>query len=192
MDDVNAGSAPAPAGLPAALDLLRELGADGLEHPGGSLLAHLVRVRERLAGWGARPDLQSAGLCHALYGTDGFAESLLPAADTAARRRAADVIGLGAEELVYFYAACDRSASYPSLADPVPSYRDRFSGRTWTPSPQRCRDLAELTAANELDLVDQSPGFRERWSADLRALFTRFGPLLSEAARRDCRIMLAG
>lgn len=51
---------------------LRELGAEDIPHPGGTLLAHLRRVRTRLASWDARPALQLAGLCHAFYGTDGF------------------------------------------------------------------------------------------------------------------------
>jgi len=32
-----------------AIALLRKLGAEGIDHPGGTLLAHLVRVRDRLA-----------------------------------------------------------------------------------------------------------------------------------------------
>ncbi|NUK39308.1 hypothetical protein HRW12_37470, partial [Streptomyces lunaelactis] len=61
-----------------ATALLRKFGAESLDHPGGTLLAHLQRVKDHLAAWGARPALQLAGLCHAFYGTDGFATALLP------------------------------------------------------------------------------------------------------------------
>ncbi|MGW3150033.1 DUF6817 domain-containing protein, partial [Streptomyces sp. NPDC001177] len=94
--------------------LLGQLGADTLAHPGGTLLAHLDRVRERLAVWGARPALRLAGLCHAAYGTDGFPSELLPL-DRRPELRA--VIGTEAEAIVYFYASCDRKATYPTLTD---------------------------------------------------------------------------
>jgi hypothetical protein len=46
-------------------------GADGVEHPGGTLLAHLIRTAERLQAWGSSEELVLAGLSHAAYGTDG-------------------------------------------------------------------------------------------------------------------------
>jgi hypothetical protein len=166
-----------------AIALLRELGAEQIDHPGGTLLAHLVRVRDRLARWEARPALQLAGLCHAFYGTDGFATALLPI-DRRAELRS--VIGGEAEAQVHFYASCDRTASYPTLASPSPAFRDRFTGRTWAPAPPQLRDFAELTAANELDLVDENPDWRTQWGPDLLTLFTGFRPLLSDHAWRDC------
>ncbi|MEU8842351.1 DUF6817 domain-containing protein [Streptomyces roseus] len=192
-----------------ALALLRELGAGDLDHPGGTLLAHLERVHARLAAWGARPALRLAGLCHACYGTDGFATALLP---LARRGELAAVIGAEAEEIVYFYACCDRAASYPTLAadDPAvdgpagagaadddevvssvaPAFRDRFTGRLHSPGRQSRRDFAELSAANELDLAAIDPAFRAARGPGLRALFTRLRGLLSEPARRDCRAVL--
>lgn len=56
---------------------LASLGAATIPHPGGTLLAHLSRVRLKLAEWQASAEVQAAGLCHAAYGTDGFATSLL-------------------------------------------------------------------------------------------------------------------
>ncbi|MGP3950161.1 DUF6817 domain-containing protein [Streptomyces sp. 7N604] len=49
-------------GAANAVGLLRRLGAERVDHPGGSLSAHLQRVQEALAEWGARPALQLAGL----------------------------------------------------------------------------------------------------------------------------------
>ncbi|MFJ8112622.1 DUF6817 domain-containing protein [Streptomyces sp. NPDC096132] len=172
-----------------AEDLLTGLGAEDMTHPGGTLLAHLRRVRSRLADWHARPALQLAGLCHALYGTDGFPEALLP---PARRTEAAEVIGREAEAAVYFYASCDRKATYPTLTGPDSPFHDRFTGAVLTPAPPALADFAELTAANEIDLAAHDPAFRERWGPQLSALFNRFGPLLSEAAREDCRVVLGG
>ncbi|MBT2480768.1 DUF6817 domain-containing protein [Streptomyces sp. ISL-94] len=168
---------------------LRELGASRIEHPGGTLLAHLVRVRDLLGSWGARPALQRAGLCHALYGTDGFASALLP---LDRRAEPAAVIGVEAEEIVYLYAACDRAASYPSLADREAAFRDRFTGRVHSPAVSLRRDLAELSAANELDLARTDPAFRAAWGAELPALFGSFRPVLSEPAWRECQAVLGG
>ncbi|MCM9076944.1 MULTISPECIES: DUF6817 domain-containing protein [Streptomyces] len=170
-----------------AVAWLRELGAQHLAHPGGTLLAHLERVQGLLASWGARPALRRAGLCHAFYGTDGFPTALLP---LSRRAELAAVIGDQAEEIVYAYAACDRAASYPTLAREEASFRDRFTGRVHSPALELRRDLAELSAANELDLAWVDPAFRDAWGARLRALFAGLRPLLSEPARRECRAVL--
>ncbi|WP_406186628.1 DUF6817 domain-containing protein [Streptomyces sp. NBC_01006] len=190
-----------------ALALLRELGAGRLAHPGGTLLAHLERVHALLGAWGARPALRLAGLCHAFYGTDGFASALLP---VARRAELAAVIGAEAEEIVYFYASCDRAASYPTLASDVPcgadagaadneavssvapAFRDRFTGHVHSPDRQSRRDFAELSAANELDLARIDPAFRAAHGPGLLALFTRLRGLLTEPARRECRAVLGG
>ncbi len=170
--------------------MLRASGAETLDHPGGTLLAHLRRVQEQLAAWDARPALQLAGLCHAFYGTDGFATALLP---LDRRAELAAVIGAEAEAIVYFYASCDRRASYPTLAEPDTdaAFRDRFTGRVLTPGLGLRRDFAEVSAANELDIARVDPAFRETWGAGLLTLFTRFRPLLSHPAWKDCHTMLS-
>ncbi|KOU20447.1 hypothetical protein ADK52_26760 [Streptomyces sp. WM6372] len=214
---------PAPTPTPderreaRALALLRELGAGQLDHPGGTLLAHLERVHARLGAWGARPALRLAGLCHAFYGTDGFATALLP---VGRRAELAAVIGAEAEEIVYFYAGCDRAASCPTLASDVPraadadadvnaaahadadaadneavpsvapAFRDRFTGHVHSPDRQSRRDFAELSAANELDLARIDPAFRAAHGPGLLALFTRLRGLLTEPAWRECQAVL--
>ncbi|MEV4334807.1 DUF6817 domain-containing protein [Streptomyces sp. NPDC049597] len=175
------------AGITAATALLRRHGAADLGHPGGTLLAHLERVEKRLAGWSARPALRLAGLCHAFYGTDGFATSLLP---RERRGELADVIGAEAEELVHFYASCDREASYRTLARPGALFHDRFTGRTSAPAPALLRDFAELTAANELDLAVVNDAIRAEHGGALLRLFTAWRPLLTEAAYEDAREVL--
>ncbi|UYQ62968.1 DUF6817 domain-containing protein [Streptomyces peucetius] len=171
-----------------AVALLREFGAATTAHPGGTLLAHLQRVQEQLAVWGARPALQLAGLCHAFYGTDGFPAALLP---PDRRAELAAVIGAEAEAIVYLYASCDRKATYPTLTDADALFHDRFTGRAGIPEPGMLRDFAELSAANELDLARIDPSFREKWGAELLALFTRFRHLLSRPAWSACQAVLA-
>ncbi|MEU3777557.1 DUF6817 domain-containing protein [Streptomyces sp. NPDC032472] len=173
----------------AALALLRELGAEGIAHPGGSLLAHLQRVRAVLGAWGARPELCLAGLCHAFYGTDGFATALLP---LSRRAELAQAIGGEAEGIVYLYASCDRAVSQRVLADDEAGFRDRFTGRVHSPDRRSRRDFAELTAANELDLARRDPAFRAAYGPDLLSLFGGWRELLSEPARQDCRAVLGG
>ncbi|MGW2273507.1 DUF6817 domain-containing protein [Streptomyces yangpuensis] len=170
-----------------AVAWLRELGAQEVPHPGGTLLLHLERVRDLLASWGAGPALQRAGLCHAFYGTDGFPTALLP---LARRPDLAEVIGDEAESIVYLYAACDRAATYATLHRAEAVCRDRFTGRVHLPTDRARRALAELSAANELDLARIDPVFRETWGGDLRSLFGRWRGLLSEPARRECRAVL--
>ena len=162
-----------------ALELLESAGAEAIEHPGGTLLAHLQRVSALLASWGARPALVSAGLCHAFYGTDGFAATLL---DLDQRAVLAQAIGQEGEGLVYLYASCDRKASYPSLAEPGAVLINRFTGERTRPTAEQRRDFAELTAANELDIATVSLPMRERYGADLLELFTHWRPLLSQHA----------
>ncbi|MCX5205141.1 hypothetical protein OG897_27255 [Streptomyces sp. NBC_00237] len=171
----------------AVCRLLHEQGAATLPHPGGTLLAHLDRVRGQLAEWGARPALRIAGLCHAAYGTDGFAAALLPLDQ---RVRLRDAAGSEAEAVVYFYASCDRQAVYPVFADPGMRFTDRFTGLSRVPALQEKRDFAELTAANELDIARVDAAFRERHGPQLLVLFHRFGELLSPGARRGCAEVL--
>ena len=171
-----------------AVALLRRLGAARMEHPGGTLLVHLRRVERQLAEWGARPALRLAGLCHAFYGTDGFPTALLP---LDRRSELAAAVGAEAEAIVYAYAACARKPTYARLAEPDGALHDRFTGGASLPAPRLRRDLAELTAANELDLARVDPSFRAAWGPSLLTLFTRFRPLLTAAAWSACEEVLS-
>jgi len=171
-----------------ALRMLEAADAAHIQHPGGTLTAHLKRVKALLDSWGARPALAAAGLCHAFYGTDGFPTALL---NLEHRADLVKAIGPEAEEMVYCYASCDRKASYRSLADEDGRFVDRFTGTQFIPGAQRRRDFAELTAANELDLVVVSPDIRARYGPGLLDLFTQWRPLLSDPAWAHCRNLLS-
>jgi len=77
---------------------LRQGGAGSIQHPGGTLYAHLCRVHDRLAELECGVDTPLAGLVHAVYGTDGFDVTLLDWNDRATLR---NLIGDDAEALVY-------------------------------------------------------------------------------------------
>jgi hypothetical protein len=166
----------------AGEEFLRARGAEGIPHPGGTLYVHLGRVADTLAAWGAPTALQLAGLCHAAYGTDGFAVALLDLADRAVLVGA---IGAEAEALVYRYGSCDRGAVYPRFGRPVPVvFTDRFTGAESTPSDAEVRAFVELTAANELDVLAHNADLAEKYGGALLGLFTRARPWLSPAAWR--------
>lgn len=163
-------------------------GAGAMEHPGGTLLAHLRRVRWTLAGWGAEASVQAAGLSHAAYGTDGFGRSLLAVAE---RSTLAGLIGERAESLVYLYASCERAQVYPQFGDGGPVvFRDRFTGTEHTPAEADLRAIVEITAANELDVLAHNAELAARYGADLYGLFARARGLLSEAAWQACHRQL--
>ncbi|MFC9659692.1 alpha/beta fold hydrolase [Nocardia sp. NPDC127606] len=133
-----------------AFDLQRVLGAEEVEHPGGTLHAHLRRVHNLLAEWNATPRTRLAAICHASYGTDGFAVELLPTTD---RPRLVKVIGPAAEDLVYLYGGCDRERTYRDLGREPLAVIDRFTGTSRLVQGADLHAFAVLTIANELDVA---------------------------------------
>ena len=87
---------------------------------------------------------------------DGFPVALRP---IDARDEVRALIGAEAEQIVYTYAASDRSLTWSPDADPkrVP-YRDRFTGEERVLSAREATEYWTLTAANELDLLDRITG----------------------------------
>lgn len=168
--------------------MLVEWGADKIDHPGGTLLAHLVRTRDLLRVWGAPDYLVQAGLFHATYGTDGFAPSLLTLDQRDLLR---SEIGEEAEAFVYFYASCDRTATYPTIGGDIQcAFRDRYAGENITLSQATLRAFVELTMANELDLVAQNPDFATRYGDSFRTLFGGWLSLASDAAQKHYAAIL--
>jgi hypothetical protein len=167
------------ATLRAAREFLVWNGASEIRHPGGLLLAHLERTRATLEAWGAAPALELAGLCHATYGTDGFPRALI---DVTRRDELRAVIGSAAEAIVYAYGSCDRAFSYPHVAAPSVRFRDRFTGRTFTPPPTAVRAFAELSVANELDVMRHDLASAATAGSDLVSDFRSWHRLLSTHA----------
>jgi hypothetical protein len=175
-----------------ALRRLAALGANALTHVNGDLYAHLKGTCELLKRWGAPRHVCLAGLYHAVYGTAGFADQLLP---LDRRRDVAAVIGDDAEELVYLFSACDRRDFYPRLVrreNPL-WLRDRFSGATSVPPAHLLAGLCELTLANEAEIALQAgPATRRRQLRRAAALLSAVSPFVSAAIAGECRTLLAG
>ncbi|MFB9236605.1 DUF6817 domain-containing protein [Plantactinospora siamensis] len=171
-----------------AREWLRQRGADGIAHPGGTLYDHLGRVHDRLGELGAGPDLCLAGLTHAAYGTDGFDVALLDVAERATLR---DLVGDDAEALVYRYGACDRGRSWPALADSA-EVTDRFTGTVHRIDPAELRALVDLSIVNEVDVVAHNPAALDRHGPALRRLFAAWSPVASPAVAADARRVLGG
>jgi hypothetical protein len=167
---------------------LREHGAEAIEHPGGTLYAHLCRVADRLAELGGSVDLQLAGLTHATYGTDGFARPLLP---HAAREQLRAVIGPAAENLVYLYGACDRDRSWPALAETA-TVHDRFTGQPVRLDGAQIVPFVDLSIVNELDVIEQNPDLLSKHRAWFRELFDRWAPVTSPAVADEAQRVLTG
>jgi hypothetical protein len=175
------------ADVAAVRELLRARGAESIEHPGGTLYAHLGRVADRLGRLGAPEHVRVAGLAHAVYGTDGFDVVLVDRADRDVVR---DVAGAAAEALVYRYGACDRARTWAHLAA---SRRvvDRFTGAAEDLDDAALRDFVDLSVVNEVDVVEHSAEIAARHGAALRALFTTWDPLGSPTVMADAERSLA-
>ncbi|MEV4151990.1 alpha/beta hydrolase family protein [Nocardia salmonicida] len=169
-----------------AFEFQRTLGTEHIEHPGGTLHAHLHRVHALTVEWNAAPRAQLAAICHASYGTDGFAHALLPVED---RGRLRAVIGADAEALVYLYGACDRERTYRDLGQRPLTVIDRFTGESRAIDGTDLRDFAELTIVNELDVARHaslSASTREGIRDLVRALAS-YAPTAADRALADPR-----
>jgi hypothetical protein len=167
--------------------LLRRREAASIEHPGGTLADHLERVRERLAGLGAREDLQLAGLGHAVYGTDGFAVALLSVAHREAVR---DMLGPEVELIIYRYGAADRKKTWSGLAATGQVW-DRFEGSVETLGPHELRDFVDLSIVNEIDVLAHSPELARTHGGRLAGVIAGWRPLASPAVLEDADRILA-
>jgi len=158
--------------------------ADQLPHVGGTLMKHLCGTCELLRQWDRPAEICLAGLCHTMYGTDGYPN---PLEDPARRDKLAAIIGREAEALVYFYASCDRGWLYPQFAPAATgtaiTFRDRFSGKVFIPSPDGFAAFLELTFANELEIIrGQWPHVPQQNRIQWQTIFERCRNLVSDAA----------
>ncbi len=162
----------------SALERLKELGAEEFAHLNGDLYVHLLGTHELLRAWGNSDDICMAGLYHAVYGTDGLPSGLVELSD---RPRIATIIGHEAEELVYLYAACERSVVYPQIGrSKVVTFSNRFTHQERPLLHGELVALCELTLANELEIVGKDPCLLnqdQQWYEDL---FDRFSGIVSE------------
>ena len=170
---------------------LESRAAREVAHVAKTLFEHLHGTYELLREWGSPTELCHAGLCHAVYGTDGLATALL---DVRIERPAlAAVIGDAAEAQVYLYASCDRGYLYPQLGTAGrPSFRDRFTGDTFVPDPAAFAAFMELTFANELDMFRGDPVLVGQHQATWGVRFDRSQRFVSAPAFACFRSVFGG
>jgi hypothetical protein len=160
---------------------LESRSAERLAHVQGSLVEHLDGTYRLLKEWGNPPAVCYAGLCHAVYSTDGFAVKLLEVGTE--REELALVIGSDAESLVYFYASCDRQYLYPLIRQSQPiRFRDRFDNRVFVPDERLFARFMELTFANELDMFRKDSVLVEQHRGSFGTLFGHSKAFVSQAA----------
>jgi hypothetical protein len=164
-------------------DLLRSRGAEDIDHPGGTLYAHLERVQRRLARLGAPELVQLAARTHAVYGTDGLDITLLSLDE---RPLLAEVIGTDAEQLVYRYGACDRNRTWDTIADTATVW-NRFTGTSEVLGQADLQAFTDLSLVNELDVAEHAPGFLDQHGDYFRQLTETWAPLLSPSVHADGR-----
>lgn len=172
----------------AVVALLRERGATDIEHPGGTLLAHLVRVAERLYQDTGDEVVRLAALSHAVYGTDGFDTSLLSLEE---RSVLADLTGPDVEGLVYLYAACDRGKTWATLGE-TKAVHDRWTGQVTQPDAALLRRFVDLSIVNEVDVCEQSAEMMAKYGRPLLTRFRTWQALGSEPVLRDAENVLGG
>lgn len=167
-------------GYERAVSFLESKSAGRVRHLDGTLLAHLKGTYGLLRQWGNPEFLCLAGLCHAAYGTDGFPTALL---DLGRRSELSEAVGPRAEEVVYFYASCDRARVYPQIGRVWPvRFRDRFSGAVFVPADSLFFAFLELTFANELEIVRGKPALIKSTRHSLADLFGRCRGMVSDPA----------
>ena len=160
-----------------ALTELIDLGVENFKHINGNLLSHLKGTQELLAKWGNREALYSAGLYHAVYGTQGFKKQA-----TNDRTKIINTIGEEAEKIVFYFSTCDREHFYSQIGNPEMEHRNRLNGETEVLSDSMLKDLLELTLANELEILMKLPfSIPKKW----RTLFDKFENYVSDAGYKE-------
>lgn len=152
------------------LKALENINQKELLHVNGELIFHLQNTYSYLSSWGNREALCIAGLYHAVYSTDGYEKQLI---DISHRSKIIDLIGIEAENIVYYYAACDRNYFYSRIGNKNLFYRNRFTEAENSLELQLFCDLLELTFANELEIAIDNKDFKERHRDWYIELFNR-------------------
>ena len=151
-----------------------------IAHFNGDFFSHLRRTADLLSKWGNTEYVCLAGLCHAVYGTQGFQQGILQPDE---RHLLQEVIGLDAEGVAYFYCSCDRSCLYPTIgASGGFKFHDRFTGDRFEPSEQMVRDFLEVTFSNEVELGSLSEEFLNNCREFCQDFMPRCRPYVSQAA----------
>lgn len=174
------------------LDKIRrliELSAGEFEHIDMQVIAHLDGTRCLLKAWGAREELQQAGLFHQAYSKNTINDNKL--FSTQQRQLIAEVIGIECEQIVYYYCACDRTHFFNSLLlNNIPDYVDRFQACAVQLESQLLKDLCEMFVATELELALNDPRNDLLQDNNFRAFLRKLSPYLSRGANNKVTQLL--
>jgi len=163
----------------ATVSFLKSIGTQNVDHSDDGLLSHLEATSDLLRRWGNSDDICLAGLCHAVYGTDGFETALL---DIAQRDEVKAVIGVVAEEFVYFYASCDRQFFYPLIGQTPLRFRDRFRQTEFEPAEDMICACLELLLANDVEIAYREGRFLDYTRTHYSEFFLRSKDFVSSSA----------
>jgi hypothetical protein len=132
-------------------ELLRSLGADGVEHNSRERLRpHLEATHDLLREWGARDALCDAGLFHSIYGTEYFQVETAP---VTCRDQVRAVIGDEAERLVQLWCFGRRDTLAPAFT----RMQDRRDGSWIALEEGQAQDLVDLWIADTLEQLPRVP-----------------------------------
>jgi hypothetical protein len=92
-------------------------------------------------------------------------------------------VGARSERLIDLYCHCHRAHSYPTFLGAAPAVIDRRDGARHALDRVQVRAFAELTVANELDVLARAPDLQERHGPALAKLFASWRPLVGQQAR---------
>ena len=166
----------------AATSFLKTIGTQKVDHSSEGLFAHLQATSDLLRRWGNSDDICLAGLCHAVYGTDGFETALL---DVSQRDEVKAVIGEAAEAFVYIYASCDRKFFYPLIGSRPLRFLDRFTQTEFEPAEDMVCACVELLLANDVEIAYREKRFLEYTKTHYSEFFLRSKDFVSDAAFSD-------
>jgi len=145
------------------ITMLKEKGADLIEHSLGSFSEHLHRTASLLQSWGATREVSLGGLFHSAYGSPYNSVYLFEENE---RELVKLAIGSDAENLAFVYSALDRKVLYQC------SGWEEVSGLEPAVDPCELEQLVQIDLANVVDQAvapDRSPGiWISRWSVVAR------------------------
>jgi hypothetical protein len=163
----------------AAVSFLGSIGTQKVDHSSAGLFAHLEATSDLLRRWGNSDDICLAGLCHAVYGTDGFETALL---EISQRDEVKAAIGEAAEAVVYFYASCDRKFFYPLIGSTPLRFRDRFRQTEFEPAEDMICACLELLLANDVEIAYREGRFLDYTRTHYSEFFLRSKDFVSSSA----------
>jgi hypothetical protein len=160
----------APGAAPSSrwVGLLRERGADRIDHCRGTFRDHLVGTWTILSAWRQPREVRAFGLFHSAYSTDAFETSLFGFDE---RRLLREQIGAESESLVFLFCTLDRTELALRLAAGMTIPPAGVEVRNWRTGerallgPRTAGAIAVLEMANVAEQIAGAEGEPGHWVA---------------------------